>query len=349
MVFAASPEPRSYDHNIVPVIDISRYFGGSEADKHRIAREIDAACQAIGFLVVSGHGVLDDLINRMHIVSRRFFDLPVEAKRRHIRSDPNTHHGYYPLETNAVAYSRDDRTAPPDYREIFSINPPRVDPTDPYYTSPLGKRIFAPNIWPDDIPGFADTWTEYYLAMERLATSLMRLFALALGLDEHWFDAKIDKHMTNLAASNYPDQPAALANGQLRAGPHTDYGSLTILKTEDKPGGLEVLGADRTWREVPAVPKTFIINLGDLMARWTNDRWVSTMHRVVNPPPGIDSRRQSLIFFHQPNYDAVIECLPGCHGADGPKYAPITSGEHLLTKLQKTHGVGTEWISARRA
>jgi isopenicillin N synthase-like dioxygenase len=215
----------------------------------------------------------------------------------------------------------------------------------------VGRRIFAPNIWPDNIPGFADTWTEYYLAMERLATSLMRLFALALDLDEYWFDSKIDKHMTNLAVSNYPDQPHVLRAGQLRAGPHTDYGSLTILKTEDKPGGLEVLGADGKWRLVPVVPNTLVINLGDLMARWTNDRWVSTTHRVVNPPRGRnrDSRRQSLIFFHQPNYDAMIECLPSCRGADGARYAPITSGKHLLTKLQKTHAVGTEWISAQEA
>jgi isopenicillin N synthase-like dioxygenase len=169
----------------------------------------------------------------------------------------------------------------------------------------------------------------------------MRLFAMALDLDEFWFDDKIDKHMTNFVVSNYPDQPHELPEGQLRAGAHTDYGSLTIIKAEDKPGGLEVLDSEGRWRPVPMVPGTFVVNLGDLMARWTNDHWVSTMHRVVNPPrdKAIGSRRQSLIFFHQPNYDAIIECLPSCLDNGRAKYAPITSGEHLLMKMQKMQDV----------
>jgi isopenicillin N synthase-like dioxygenase len=231
--------------------------------------------------------------------------------------------------------------SPPDYRELFSINRVTIDPADPYYTSPLGKRIFAPNIWPEGVSGLREAWTEYYHAMENLAGNLMHLFALALDLDENWFDDKVDKHMTNFVVSNYPEQPHELPEGQLRAGAHTDYGSMTIIKAEDKQGGLEVLDAEGRWRPVPIVPGTFIVNLGDLMAQWTNDRWVSTMHRVVNPPrdKSIGSRRQSLIFFHQPNYNAVIECLPGCLDNGRAKYAPITSGEHLLMKMQKMQEV----------
>jgi isopenicillin N synthase-like dioxygenase len=325
----------------VPVIGLADYFTGSAADKQRIVREIDDACRSIGFLIVSDHGVSPELIARTHATARTFFDLPDATKRRFTTPDPTIYRGYYALETNAVAYSRDDLAAPPDYREIYSINRISIDPTDRYYNSPLGRRIFAPNIWPDVVPDLRESWTQYYAAMEQLATSLMRMFALALGLDEHWFDDKVDKHMTNFAVSNYPDQPEELPNGQLRAGPHTDYGSLTILKTEDKPGGLEVLDSTGCWRAVPIVPDSFIINLGDLMAQWTNDRWVSTMHRVVNPPRdrAIGSRRQSLIFFPQANYDALVECLPTCRGAGGAKYSPITSGEHLLTKMQKMQDI----------
>jgi isopenicillin N synthase-like dioxygenase len=324
----------------VPVIDLSGYFGGSAADKRAIARQIDEACRSIGFLVVSGHGVSDALVEEMHRISRAFFDLPLAEKQRAVSPDPNIYRGYFGLGTSAVAYSLDDRSAPPDHREYFSINRVSIDPADPYYTTPEGRRIFAPNIWPDGVPGFEETWTRYYRAMEELSLALMRLFALALDLEEHWFDDKVDKHMTNLVVSNYPDQPDALPKGQLRAGPHTDYGSLTILKTEDKPGGLEVQDSAGRWIPVAIVPGTFIINLGDLMAQWTNDRWVSTMHRVVNPPreAAIGSRRQSLVFFHQPNYDALVECLPSCRGA-GAKYAPITSGAHLLTKIAKMQEV----------
>ena len=334
-------DTRTWTGATVPVVDIAGYFTGDPVEKRRVAREVGDACRTIGFLVVAGHGVSTDLIDRMHATSRAFFDLPDAAKRRYITPDPNIYRGYYAIGSNAVAYSRDDLVAPPDHREIFSINRVAIDENDPYYASPLGRRIFAPNIWPEVVPDFRATWTEYYRTMETLSRDLMRMFALALELDEYWFDDKIDKHMTNLIASNYPDQPEELPNGQLRAGPHTDYGSLTILKTEDKPGGLEVLDARGNWSPVPIVPDSFVINLGDLMAQWTNDRWVSTMHRVVNPPRdrAIGSRRQSLVFFHQPNYDAMVECLPSCRGG-GAKYAPITSGEHLLMKMAKMQDVG---------
>ena len=325
----------------VPVIDISGYFGGSASDKQRIAQEIGEACRTIGFLLITGHGVPDELIHRTEATGRAFFDLPLEVKKRFGTPDPNIYRGYYAVETNAVAYSRDDRAAAPDYRELFSINRVTIDPDDPYYTSPLGKRIFAPNIWPEGILGLREAWTEYYHAMDNLATNLMRLFALALDLNETWFDDKVDKHMTNFVVGNYPDQPHELPDGQLRAGAHTDYGSMTIIKAEDKPGGLEVLDAQGQWRPVPIVPGTLVVNLGDLMAQWTNDRWVSTMHRVVNPPrdKSMTSRRQSLIFFHQPNYDALIECLPTCLDNGRAKYAPTTSGEHLLMKMQKMQDV----------
>jgi isopenicillin N synthase-like dioxygenase len=334
-------ETRSRVGTAVPIIDIEGYLSGDAVAKRRVAREIGEACRSIGFLVVAGHGVPDALIERAHAAARAFFDLPDGVKRRYMTADPNIYRGYYAIGSNAVAYSRDDLVAPPDHREIFSVNRVVIDRTDPYYTSPLGRRIFAPNIWPDIVPDFRESWTEYYGVMETLARDLMRLFALALELEENWFDEKIDKHMTNFIASNYPDQPEALPRGQLRAGPHTDYGSLTILKTEDKPGGLEVLDAAGTWSSVPVEPRTFIINLGDLMAQWTNDRWVSTMHRVVNPPRdlAIGSRRQSLVFFHQPNYNAMVECLPSCRDG-GAKYAPITSGEHLLMKMAKMQDVG---------
>jgi isopenicillin N synthase-like dioxygenase len=327
--------------SVVPVIDIRGYFTGLESEKRRVAHEIGEACRTIGFLLISGHGVSEALIRRTEETSRAFFDLADAEKRRYCSTNPNVYRGYYAIETSAVAYSRDDRVAPPDYREMFVINRVTIDATDPYYTSPQGQAIFAPNIWPETIPGLRDTWTEYYQAMEKLAGDLMRMFALALNLDERWFDDKVDKHMTNFVVSNYPDQPHELPKGQLRAGEHTDYGSMTIIKAEDKPGGLEVLDHKAEWRPVPIVPGAFVVNLGDLMAQWTNDRWVSTMHRVVNPPrdKAMGSRRQSLIFFHQPNYNALIECLPTCLDDGRAKYAPITSGEHLLMKMNKTYDV----------
>lgn len=167
----------------------------------------------------------------------------------------------------------------------------------------------------------------------------MRLFALALDQPETFFDDKVDRHISRLRVRNYPAPHEPPAPGQLRAGAHSDYGSLTILKAEDKAGGLQVCNNAGEWVDVAIVPDCFIVNLGDLMARWTNDRWVSTLHRVANPPMELArvSRRQSLVFFHNPNYDAVIECIPGCQGPDNPpKYPPITSGEYLRGQFVRT-------------
>jgi isopenicillin N synthase-like dioxygenase len=164
--------------------------------------------------------------------------------------------------------------------------------------------------------------------MGALADTVMRIFAVALGKPEGFFDDKIDHHISRLRVRNYPAQPTPPAPGQIRAGAHSDYGSLTLLATEDKPGGLQVCNAQGAWVDVPIVPGTFIVNIGDLMARWTNDTWVSTLHRVVNPPPDADgdTRRLSLVFFHNPNHDAEIASLvPDCPA----RYPPTTSGAHL--------------------
>jgi len=167
----------------------------------------------------------------------------------------------------------------------------------------------------------------------------MRLFAQALGLPQDWFADKIDRHTTNLVLSNYPDPSDEEPEGQMRAGAHTDYGTLTILRAEDKPGGLEILTRGGRWARVPIIPGSFVVNIGDLMARWTNDRWVSTMHRVAPPPPGQGrgSRRLSLTFFHQPNWDALVECIPTCLDGKPARYAPILSGDHFDNQMRKIH------------
>ena len=326
-------EPTFAD-NVVPVIDLTPYFHGDAAAKAALAKEVDRACRTIGFLVISGHGVPKELLERTNRATRAFFDLPMAVKQSYITSSPYHSRGYFGMETSTLAATIGEEGLP-DFREMFAVGQHQIDEADPYFTSPGGQRSFEPNIYPSEVPEAQAAWDEYFDAMTELSTALMRIFALALDLDEHFFDDKIDKHITNLTLSNYPDQEKPPGPNQLRAGPHTDYGSFTILKTEDKPGGLEVRAPDGHWEPVPIVPDAFIINIGDLMARWTNDRWVSTMHRVVNPPRDVTSgtRRQSLIFFHQPNYDAVVECLPSCVD-EGAKYPVTTSGRHLWEKLE---------------
>ena len=319
----------------VPVVDLSAYFSGSEADKKRVAAEIDAACRSIGFLIVSGHGVPQDLIDRVDRTSRAFFDLPVAEKEQCHPDNPDVWRGYYGMATSTLSDTIGKVGDLPDLREYYTMNNPSVDRADPYYQTDAARIIFAPNIYPAGITDFEAAWSEYYKVMEVLATALMRLFALALGLDEDWFDDKIDRHMTNLTVSNYPEPKQAVSSRQMRAGPHTDYGSLTILAPTGAPGGLQVRTLAGEWVDVPYVPGAFIINIGDMMQRWTNDHWLSNMHRVANPPQAVAamSPRQSIAFFLHPNHDSVIECIPTCREPGvRPKFEPIVAGAYMMEK-----------------
>lgn len=316
----------------IPVIDLAPYRGGSEADKRGVAERVNAACRTIGFLVVTGHGVDPELVRRLRSVTAEFFALP-EDQKFEVEMPPDRYRGYMAeAESLAASYGED---SPPDLKESLTIGPVDVPNGDAYFAAEQAGAFFAGNLWPDQPAELRRTWTEYYREMERLATELMRICALALGLDEHYFDASVDRHITNMSAIHYPPLAAEPMPGQLRGGAHTDFGSITIVQRDAAPGGLQVL-IDGEWVSAPYIENSFVINLGDLMAEWTNDEWVSTIHRVALPPTLDDagSDRLSFTFFHQPNYDAVIEAIPTCTGPDRPaKYGTTTSGAHIMQKI----------------
>ena len=324
-------------HNTVPVIDIAPFLEGAAAGKKETAARVGRACADIGFFTVVHHGVARPLVEEMYDVSRRFFDLPLAAKLKVKRPKPEQSRGYIGVGDEHLAYSLGN-AGTTDLKEFFAIGPVDV-PDEEYYYRPAAYPAFAHNLWPERPEGFRRVWTDYYHAMAALARQIARMFALALALPEDFFRPSIDRHISGIRVLNYPDQPEPPAPGQLRAGAHSDYGAFTILKTEDAPGGLQVFNRRQEWVDVPSVPDSFVVNIGDLMMHWTNDRFVSTLHRVVNPPRdhALGSRRQSTAFFFQPNYDALIACLPTCCGPDRPpKYAPVTSGEHRLRKFLAT-------------
>jgi isopenicillin N synthase-like dioxygenase len=322
----------------VPVIDIAPFAAGSPAERREVARRVDEACSEIGFLVIGGHGVPSALIAEVASVSRAFFDLPLEEKMRVLRPAPDVTRGYIPLEGESVARSQGDAAAPGDLNESLMIGPVDVVEDD-YHFGPAAGKHFHPNLWPQRPSGLRQAYTEYYRCMGALAATLMQLFALGLDLEEDFFEDKIDRHISRLRVRNYPAPEQLPKPGQLRVGPHADYGSLTILRTEDVPGGLQVKNTAGNWVDVPILPNSFVVNIGELMARWTNERWRATLHRVVNPPAAVAalSRRQSLVFFHNPNYDAEIACLPSCRDERRPaRYPPTTSGEHLRGQFVRT-------------
>jgi isopenicillin N synthase-like dioxygenase len=309
----------------VPVIDIGPYRKGPAAAKANLVAEVDRACRDIGFLVITGHDVPAALIARVEATSRRFFQLSIEAKLALNRPKDDQVRGYSAVGNEGLSYSL-GKKAPGDLKESFTIGP-ISPPQTPYFIGPAAGPHFAPNLWPATVADFRESWSEYFAAMTELAADLMRMFRVL----------------------QYPNQPDAPEPGQLRAGAHSDYGSLTILKIEDRPGGLQVCNKAGEWVNVPVTPNSFVVNLGDLMMQWTNDTWISTLHRVVNPPreQANNSLRQSLVYFHQPNYDAMVECLPSCLApGEKPKYEAISSGDHLRNKFLKQTTFGGEQSKA---
>ncbi len=326
----------------IPIIDIEPFLSGSPAGIASVAAEIDRACTDIGFFQIVGHGVPATLIDDVYSAARAFFALPEDEKALAAQPAPDQVRGWSGVGKEGLSYSLDEE-APGDLKEKMDMGPPNVDRSEPYFSAELAGPHFAPNVWPPSLPEFRAAWELYFTTMSEVARQLMAIFAVGLQLPIEFFEDKIDHHISMLRALHYPNQPNEPLPGQLRAGAHSDYGSLTIVRQEDRPGGLQVHTKSGDWADVPVVPDGFVVNIGDLMAEWTNDSWVSTLHRVVNPPRDLaeDADRVSLVFFHQPNYDAMIECLPTVLSpGDTPKYEPITSGDHLYNKFVKQTSMG---------
>jgi isopenicillin N synthase-like dioxygenase len=321
----------------IPVVDLTSALTGDTAARWRTGRQIDRICTEIGFLTITGHGVHTDVIRGLNRKAHEFFALPIEEKQKVIPADIKTPRGYKPVGYEALGFGNANIT-PPDLKEYYHFGRESW-PDEPYFTGPEGRRYFIPNVWPQRPEGFREAAARYYAEMEKLVGSLMRIAALGLGLNEHFFDDKINRHITAMRLNFYPDVKEPGKPGQLRGGEHTDYGLLTILNGENVPGGLQVKTRDGAWIDVVTDPDSFVVNIGDLLMRWTNDRWLSNVHRVATPPDNAaGAKRLSMAFFHHPNYDALIECVaPGGKA----KYPPVLSGEYRDLKYRQTRLIET--------
>ena len=323
----------------VPTIDLTSYFEGTAEDRRRVAADVNRACEEIGFFQIRGHDVARETVQQTYDMARAFFSLPVEEKLRIRQPSPSISRGYTPFRGETLSASL-GQAAPADLKEMIDMGPVDV-PGGEYYEGPDARDHFHPNLWPQQPPAFRPIMETYYRRMNRLANDLMALFALALKLPEDFFFDKLDKNMSALRVICYPEQHEAPQPGQLRSGAHTDYGTLTILMSDRAAGGLQAQHRDGHWVDIMPEPGSYVVNIGDVMQIWTNDRWVSTMHRVVNPPAeqADTARRHSVVFFHQPNYDAQIETLSPCRGPNNTsRYAPFTYGEHWTRKWLATKG-----------
>ncbi len=292
---------------MIPVIDLG------DASAEEAAAGIDAALVQHGFFALRGHGVPPAVTLDAFDAGRRFFALPEPTKRRWYIDARQR--GFDPIGWQAL-----DPAQPPDLKESFY----------------LGVEAIAPNPWPDEslVPGFRAACETYALEMRRLAGRLMVLFEIALGLPAGHFDGFMRHPTCTTRLLHYPPQPATAAPGQIGCGAHTDWGALTLLAQSDA-GGLQVQRADGGWTDVPPLPGAYVVNVGDMTQRWTNDRWRSTVHRVVNRHGGRE--RWSIAYFFDLDADASVEPLPTCVSAARPaRYGPLTAGEHLAEMYRRT-------------
>lgn len=309
----------------LPLIDVRALDGTDSAQIGDVVREIGAACRDIGFFYVVAHGVPDTLMRETFAMARDFFSLPEAQKSKASILASRHNRGYV-----AMQGERLDPSKPGDLKEAFNIGL-EIAPDDPELLA--GVPFRGLNTWPE-LPEFRSTMLAYFDAVWSLGRLLHRAFAMDLGLSPAYFEDKLDRPMATLRLLHYPEMPGSVAPGQLGAGEHTDYGNITLLATDDA-GGLEVRRRDGTWLSAPPIPGAFVINIGDCLMRWSNDIYISTPHRVVNPR---GRERTSIAFFLDPNPDALVAALPGTTRPGVPaKYPPVVAADYLRRRLDPSY------------
>jgi isopenicillin N synthase-like dioxygenase len=311
--------------NSIPVIDITGLSDGEPGVLDRVAGQIYDACTEVGFFYVAGHGVPAAVIDRLVGEAGAFFHQPPEIKAR---TAINRYHRGFSALGDATMYG----AARPDYKEFFTVGL-ELPKSDPDVVA--GEPLRGPNNWPTEQPALKSAMADYYAAMGACGATLLGAVAVSLGQSADFFAARYAKRLQRTQAIYYPPQPAALGDDQFGVADHTDFGCITLL-WQDDIGGLEVLSrAGDAWVQATPIPGTLVINVGDLLARWTNDRYRSTRHRVVNRS---GRERFSIATFYDPSFKAMVD--PRDFGVPDAEchYPPVTAGAHILGRINSSFG-----------
>ncbi|MDR9754869.1 2-oxoglutarate and iron-dependent oxygenase domain-containing protein [Pseudomonas sp. SZMC_28357] len=316
--------------NSLPIINIAPLYGDDQTAWRAVAGQIDRACRDWGFFYITGHPITAERIDALLASAKTFFGQAAAEKLKIDITQTRHHRGY-----GAIATEQLDPGKPSDLKETFDMG--LHLPAD--HPDVLAeKALRGPNRHPD-LPGWEALMEQHYLDMQALAQTLLRAMTLALGIERDFFDSRFAEPVSVLRMIHYPPRHTASSDEQQGAGAHTDYGCITLL-FQDAAGGLQVRNVDGQWIDAPPIDGTFVVNLGDMMARWSNDRYRSTPHRVISPL-GVD--RYSMPFFAEPHPDTVIQCLPGCQDAEHPaKYPTTTCAQFLLSRFADTYAYRRE-------
>ncbi len=313
----------------IPMIDIGDLIRSpGPAAYERVAAAIFESCTSVGFFSLIGHGIARSVIDDAFEANRRFHARPTEEKLA--LKQNRWHRGYQAFASSTLKSSaRFAAARHPNQMESFFVRH-EVDPDDPDFER---KPLQGPNRWPDD-PWFIEVVKRYDTATRELGLALLPAFAIAVGEAPDFFTKRFAPPATALRLIHYPPTPAASNDELFGIHPHTDYGFLTIL-AQDDVGGLQIQRTDGTWIDAPYIPDSFILNIGDGLARWTNDRFNSTPHRVINRSSGRD--RYSIGMFFDPNLETMIETLPRFVGSQPGQYPPIRYGDYFAMRLDANY------------
>ena len=300
----------------IPIIDISPIYSNNTTEINNLVNSVKNAMKNIGFFMIKGHQFHSDNIRNTWNITKQYFDQSTQIKEL-IKMTPSYPYGYESNEILSKTFDN-NKTIYPDMKETFQLCLNNNDVRLPKSPKNMDKII-----------------TNYYNNMSKLATKILEIFALSLDMPQNWFEDKIQNHQSALRLLNYPHVETYEPN-KIRCSQHSDYGILTILK-QDNTGGLQVQSKNNTWIDIKSPEECFIINIGDLFKRWTNDKWKSTVHRVVNPQikNGVNNRRQSIAFFFNANPNTLIQTFESCKINGISKYDDIIAGDYLMMKHTK--------------
>lgn len=304
----------------LPLVDMAGVREGDRHSIHRAGEEIRKACTEIGFFYIVNHGLSQTVIDRALSATATFFALPADVKQ--LVKVNSRHRGWHSL-GGATMY----RATKPDHKEFFGMGL-ELREDDPSVIA--GEALRGPNQWPEFMPELREALASYYNEIGKAGADLLRAVAVGLGISEDFFADKYGKSLQRTQAVYYPPQPAHAESDQFGVAPHTDYGCITLLY-QDMRGGLQVreIGSN-TWIDATPLQGSLVVNVGDLLAHWSNNRFRSTLHRVINKS---GHERYSIATFYDPTYSAVVDpCDLGVDPALS-KYAPVAAGDYILKRI----------------
>jgi isopenicillin N synthase-like dioxygenase len=301
--------------SIIPIIDFSGFYSDDLSRRRKIINEVDHCASKIGFMYAKNLSVRNELIQSAFQSSAKFFNLPTNEKKHFVYEGADNNHGY-----QGFASERLDQNNPVDLKEAFTMRD-------------IPRSIKEGRPWPSD--GYRDIAAQLFERSLADANTVMEAFAEALGLPLNFFRKCHNGEVITLRYLHYPLIDQKPKEGQLGAGAHTDYGTVTLLYQDDV-GGLEVKGTDGKWHQAKYIPDTVIINTGDLMSRWTNEKYRSTLHRVRarTQQEAKATDRYSIAFFTDPDNKTPVSVLPNCQSrSNPPKFKDTTAGEHIKERI----------------